>query len=198
MMVEPPDPPSLMTHAAGMDRRARTRPRRSALPAQDDERVPRVVEGSPSEPSPRAHPDRGRKKRPSSDPLATLIPRLDWVATLEREEHRRARYDRPVGVAVVDLPNRRDQRLIRHVAGILRQESRDTDHITRVGPGRFHILLPETRERGVRNYVDRVYAAWSAAEREIGTEVVLGIGGAGTRSGESIPAALERAIAQLR
>jgi hypothetical protein len=134
-----------MTHAAGMDRRARTRPRRFAPRAQDDERVPRVVEGSLSEPSPRAHPDRGRKKRPSSDPLATLIPRLDWVATLEREEHRRARYDRPVGVAVVDLPNRRDQRLIRHVAGILRQESRDTDHITRVGPAALERAIAQLR-----------------------------------------------------
>jgi GGDEF domain-containing protein len=197
MMVEPLAPAPASPHAASMER-PKSRPRRFTLPAHDDQRVHRVVEGLLSEPRAADHPERGRKRRTTNgDPLSALLPRLDWAAALQREELRRARYERPVGVAVVDLAVARDQRAVRLIAGILRQEARDTDHVTRVGPGRFHVLLPETRERGVRNFIDRVCTAWSVAERQLGTDTALCVGGAGTRAGESIPEALERAIGQL-
>jgi GGDEF domain-containing protein len=197
MMVEPPGSAASIPHAATKDRPIKSRSRRFTLPAHDDARVGRVVEGLLSDPRPVDHPDRGRKPRRSTgDPLSALVPRLDWAAALHREELRRARYDRPVGIAVVDLTHGRDQRAVRLAASILRREARDTDHVTRVGPGRFHILLPETRERGVRLYIERVCSAW-AADPEVAGQIALCVGGAGTRSGESITEALERAIGQL-
>ena len=181
-----------------MDRPTRTRSRRFTLPAHDDARVHRVVEGLLSEPRNGDHPDRGRRPAASGDPLATMVSRLDWTAALEREEQRRARYERPVGIAVVDLePGRDAERTMRLAAGVLRRETRDADRVARVGPRRFHVLLPETRERGVRHYAERITAACEAAAAEQRVESTVRVSAAGTRAGETIPEALARAIRQL-
>jgi diguanylate cyclase (GGDEF)-like protein len=175
-----------------------SRTRRFTLPEHDDSRVHRVVEDMLSETNNGDHPDRGRARALPGDPLSALVSRLDWTTALEREEQRRARYERPVSVAVVDVgPARDPDRLIRLIARVLQRETRDADRVARVGPRRFHVLLPETRERGVRKYAERISAACDAAAAEHRLPLEVSVGAAGTRTGESIPDALARALRQL-
>ena len=176
---------------------ARPRVRRFTLPEHDDARVHRVVEGLLSSPVP-DHPDRGRARPASDDPFLGLVPRLEWTAALEHEERRRARYARPAAVVAVELGASHDpERTARLAARLLRRTSRDTDRIARVGPRRFHVLLPETAERGARRYADRLEAAWAAARPELGGPVAMTIAAAGTRQDEPLTATLARAVGQL-
>jgi hypothetical protein len=80
---------------------------------------------------------------------------------------------------------------------VLLRESREMDRVARVGPRRLQVLMPETRERGVRSYVDRLCVAWSGVEHELGGQVAMRIGSAASRNGESIPELLGRAVQQL-
>jgi diguanylate cyclase (GGDEF)-like protein len=182
-----------------MDRRPKTRTRRFTLPATDDSRVHRVVEGLLSEPAATDHPGRGRKAaKAANDPLAMLMSRVDWLAAMEHEQHRHARYERPVAVVVVELAHARDaDRAVRLAARVLLRESREMDRVARVGPRRLQILLPETRERGLQTYVERLCVAWSGVEQELGGHVAMRVGSAATRNGESIRDLLQRAEKQL-
>ena len=184
-----------------MERPTKSRAR-FTLPDHDDARVHRVVEGLLSTTPDGGHPERGRPRDQPGDPLAALIPRLDWTVELAAEERRRLRYGRPVSVVVVDVGAGRDpDDLMRLAAGILRRESREADRITRVGPWRFQVLLPETREKGASTYAERLRRAWRSltddARGDAATPLRLAIAVAGTRHAETVPQALERAIRQL-
>lgn len=191
-----PSQPRQPDVARAMDRPTRTRAR-STLP---DARVHRVVEGLLSTPPEPVHPDRGKPRDQPGDPLAALIPRVDWTAELAAEERRRSRYGRPVSVLVVDVGEGREpEPLMRLTAGILRRESRASDRVTRVGPGRFQVMLPETRETGATAYAERLRRTWTSSTPEAGTTAParLTIVVATTGHAETLPQALERAIRQL-
>jgi hypothetical protein len=95
--------------------------------------------------------------------------RTDWDAALRHEDARVARYGRPAAVLVVDVqpaePHLADP-LAARVGTVIREHARETDRIARVGPTRFHVLLPETSEPEAVVLAERVRstcAAWGSA-----------------------------------
>lgn len=103
--------------------------------------------------------------------------RTDWDAALEHEDARVARYGRPACVLVVHLdvaagahaeradPKRAaaqradPERVAATLALAIRAAARETDRVARVGPGRFHVLLPETDETEAAAIAERIRAA---------------------------------------
>lgn len=80
---------------------------------------------------------------------AKLDTRTDWDAALHHEDARVARYGRPASVLVVAIDGGHGQAAERAAPAIgaaIRKAARETDRVARVGPSRFHVLLPETEE----------------------------------------------------
>jgi hypothetical protein len=133
---------------------ARTRRPKFALPADhhhDDGTSERIEAG-------RDGPKRERRSKPRhlrSEGLRRprrsmpIDIRTDWDAALRHEDARVARYGRPAAVLVVDVqPSEAGMvdRFAARVGTVIRDHARETDRIARVGPSRFHVLLPETSE----------------------------------------------------
>lgn len=187
------------------------RPRRFVLPVEEDGRTTEAIEGfvvghrRRRGPGPAALALRGRGSAlVRGDPFAALAPRLEWRDALASEEARHARYRRPVAIAVFELggpddgpPPAIDAAILRRVADRLRRDTRATDRITRLGPRRFAVLLPETTEPQAAQVVERLRLR--ATVGDDGTAVVrLRAGWASPRRGEGLGEALARAEARLR
>lgn len=88
--------------------------------------------------------------------------RTDWDIALRHEDARVARYGRPAAVLAVRLRVATtgvvDQYAAR-IGGAIRQQARETDRVTRFGPDRFHVLLPETLEAEATVLAERVRTA---------------------------------------
>jgi len=106
---------------------------------------------------------------PSADALTGLLTHAAWTRIVDDEEARIRRYRRPATVVMVELqgldrlvelmgPASVD-RIVPAVADTLRRDARASDHVARLGTGRFAILLPETDEILAINYVERVRRA---------------------------------------
>jgi diguanylate cyclase (GGDEF)-like protein len=134
------------------------------------------------------------------DPATGLDGQLLWDQRLQDEHARVVRYGRPVTVVLCELdglerlierfgPAAAD-RLVPAVAKTLRREARRSDHVARLGRGRFGILLPEADEVTAINYVERVRSVcemwleagavsvrlaigWAALNGDLGLEVTL-------------------------
>ena len=199
-MPETPDDQTLPAK-----RRAATRPRRPrfALPAEHhDERVSERIEAFLEGPS-RAR----RRPRPAGTTQPARVPRRpipldtrpDWDAALRLEDARAARYGRPCAVLVVEI---RDvaagavDRVATALGSVIRHEARETDRVTRVSPIRFHVLLPETGGADVDVLAGRIR---DALIRQVGgpRPPMVATSSATPRRGESLPAALDRAVAGL-
>lgn len=88
--------------------------------------------------------------------------RADWDAALQREDARFARYGRPATVVVIDVRVAAVGAIDRYaprVGTIVREHARETDLVTRVSPGRYHVLLPETVEDDAVLLVERIREA---------------------------------------
>ncbi len=106
---------------------------------------------------------------PLIDPGSGLPARIAWEVALGREEPRFARYRRLVSIVVVELDGlvalaeRLGQatadRLIPPVATTLSRFARQADLVAQVDHGRFLLMLPETDEVAVINYIERVREA---------------------------------------
>jgi diguanylate cyclase (GGDEF)-like protein len=140
---------------------------------------------------------------PLVDPVTGFATRLAWEEAFQNEDHRLARYGRPVTVLVAELDGLEAlaarlgrepaDRLIPPVATALRREARAADVLARVDHGRFVGLLPETDEIAAINYVERVRSAcdmWLAAGA---VAVRLAIGWAQAPAGGRLDAALRLA-----
>ena len=92
-------------------------------------------------------PGRGASATRPHGPPATAIPATVVLMELSGVE----RLVERLGPAAGD-------RLVGAVASTLRSEARATDRVTRLGPRRFGILLPETDEVEAINYIERVRA----------------------------------------
>jgi diguanylate cyclase (GGDEF)-like protein len=100
------------------------------------------------------------------DPETGLETAFVWNDSLRYEEARRARYGHAATVVVLELfgldrlaerlGSTVANRLIVPVAATLVRSSRASDRVARVGPARFHVLMPETDEVSAINYVERV------------------------------------------
>ncbi len=110
------------------------------------------------------------------DALTGVDGRLNWEVRLRDEDARFARYRRPASIVLVELDGierllsrlgpEAVARIVPPVGATLQRQARITDHVARIGEGRFAILLPETDEIQAINYVERVRAEcdrWLAA-----------------------------------
>lgn len=127
--------------------------------------------------------------------------RTDWDLALRHEDARVARYDRPAAVLAVRLrvvkPGMADPYAAR-VGGVIRQQARETDRVTRVGPDRFHVLLPETLEAEATVLAERVRVACVALIPGIpGSEVEILVAAASTSRGGTLVDALRTVCARL-
>ena len=118
--------------------------------------------------------------------------RTDWDLALRHEDARVARYGRPAAVMTVRLrmttSRTADQYALR-IGGAIRQQARETDRVTRAGPDRFHILLPETLETEATVLAERVRKACVALiPGAPGIEIV--VAAASTSSGGTLLDAL--------
>ena len=114
---------------------------------------------------------------PSSrtDPLTGALLPGEWNRILADEDARIHRYGRPATVVLVELDGldrlvailgqEAGDRILPAVADSLSRHARGADHIARLGPGRFGVLLPETGEVEAVNYVERVRAGLRAVAR---------------------------------
>lgn len=104
-----------------------------------------------------------------TDPLTgTEGPRF-WERIIGKEEARRRRYGRGATVALVDLTGFEGNRdwynpelaaqFLARIGRALAREVRTSDHIARIGPARFGIVLLETDEIRAINFIDRARAA---------------------------------------
>jgi diguanylate cyclase (GGDEF)-like protein len=103
-----------------------------------------------------------------TDPLTGMLLPAEWNRILFDEDARIHRYGRPATVVLVELDGldrlvailgqEAGDRILPAVADSLSRHARGADHVARLGPGRFGILLPETGEVEAVNYVERVRA----------------------------------------
>jgi hypothetical protein len=185
---------------------ARTRRPKFALPPDhhhDDgtsERIEAFLDG----------PKRERRSRPRhlrsealrrprrSMPIDT---RTDWDAALRHEDARVARYGRPAAVLVVDVRPAQaglEDRVAARVGSVIRDHARETDRIARVGPTRFHVLLPETSEPEAAVLAERVRstcASWGSSGP--GMPLRIATAAATATGGGTLVEALRDAQAQL-
>ena len=88
--------------------------------------------------------------------------RTDWDIALRHEDARVARYGRPAAILAVRLRMATNSVLDQYaprIGGVIRQQARETDRVTRFGPDRFHVLLPETLEAEATVLAERVRTA---------------------------------------
>jgi diguanylate cyclase (GGDEF)-like protein len=174
---------------------------RWSLPPHDDPRAESTIQAL-------VHGDMGAAGLedpgdPLVDPVTGFATLRAWDEAFQNEDHRLARYGRPVTLLVAELDGldalaaRLGQepadRLIPPVAAALRQNARAADIFARVAHTRFVALLPETDEVAAINYVERVRTAcdmWLAAGA---VAVRLAIGWAQTPPGGRLSDALRLA-----
>lgn len=104
-----------------------------------------------------------------TDALTGLLLPVAFARIVADEDARIQRYRRPATIVIVEvegldrlverLGNTAVDRLIPAVADSIRRNARGADHIARLGPGRFAVLLPETDEVQAINYIERVRKA---------------------------------------
>lgn len=127
--------------------------------------------------------------------------RADWGIALRHEDARVARYGRPAAVLAVrirvakaDLADAYAAR----VGGAIRQQARETDRVTRAGPDRFQVLLPETLEAEATVLAERVRRACIALLPGVpGSEVEILVAAASTSTGGTLVDALRAVQARL-
>ena len=71
-------------------------------------------------------------------------------------------------------------RVVAALADTMRRLARDVDHVGRLGPGRFGVLLPETDEIAAINYVERVRRACELWLESGAISLSLAVGWSGT------------------
>ncbi len=146
------------------------------------------------------------------DELTGLADAAGFARLVADEESRLQRYRRPATVVVFELdgldrlvdrlgPEAGD-RVIPAVADTIRRLARSADHVARLAPGRFGVLMPETDEVAAINYVERVRRACELWLESGAMAMQLAIGWAGTSGEPALPdaqrIATDRMYAELR
>ena len=75
--------------------------------------------------------------------------------------------------------------------------ARTSDHLTRLGPARFGILLTETDEIAAINFIERIRVAGPRSVPRTADLVRFVFGWAGVRPGDSPEAVVRRAEARM-
>ena len=135
-----------------------------------------------------------------------------WSRILGDEAARIKRYHRPATVVMIELDgldrfverlgHDAGDRIVPAVADTIRRLARDADHVARLGPGRFGVLLPETDEVAAINYVERVRRSCELWLESGAIAMRLAIGWAGTAGDPDLAEvqriATERMFTELR
>jgi diguanylate cyclase (GGDEF)-like protein len=92
-----------------------------------------------------------------------------WRKLVISEVARSTRYKRPMTIVLLDVDGMDAilrvwgvdvaHHTLRETAQCLRRMARTSDHLTRIGPSRFGILLTETDEIAAINFVERIRSA---------------------------------------
>ena len=104
-----------------------------------------------------------------TDQLTGLLLPAEWNRIVADEDARIGRYGRSATIVIIELDGLdrltsvlgqdAGDRVLPAVADTLSRNARGADHLARLGPSRFGILLPETGEVEAVNYVERVRQA---------------------------------------
>ena len=135
-----------------------------------------------------------------------------WSRILGDEAARIKRYHRPGTVVMIQLDgldrfvdrlgHDAADRIVSVVADTILRLARDADHVARLGPGRFAVLLPETDEVAAINYVERARRSCELWLESGAIAMRLAIGWAGTTGdpdlAEAQRIATERMFIELR
>ena len=135
-----------------------------------------------------------------------------WSRILGDEAARVKRYHRPATVVMIELDgldrfvervgHDAGDRIVPAVADTIRRLARDADHVARLGPGRFAVLLPETDDVAAINYVERVRRSCELWLESGAIAMRLAIGWAGTAGDPDLTEvqriATERMFTELR
>ena len=191
------------------------RQRRFSIPDPHDHRLTERLEAfleGPAPKAPAAAPEPTAEPSSPARPAASRPPividsRADWNEALRYEAARHERYGSPAAVAVIELlvldasgvaAARSSVDVAAAVVGrILRSTMRLPDRIARVGPTRFHILLPETNRADARRFAERARRAADTALAAGAVQATLRIAIAAPTREESLTAALAMAEGQL-
>ena len=175
--------------AAGTSRPSTARPPISGWIAQ--------VERFRSEPLADTEPAALPQPAPGHEELGGLLDHAAWASHVAMEDSRVRRYHHPATIVVVEfdgLGRAMDEhgsdigrRVLPGVAAIIRRLARDADHVGRLGPGDFTVLLPETDEISAINYVERVRSACEEWLQTTGVALGMAIGWAGTTGDPTLP-----------
>jgi diguanylate cyclase (GGDEF)-like protein len=130
--------------------------------------IARTLHSFRSAPAIEAIVDAGRSTR-RTDQLTGLLLPAEWNRIIADEDARIGRYGRPATIVIIELEGvdrltnvlgqEAGDRVLPAVADTLGRNARGADHLARLGPSRFGILLPETGEVEAVNYVERVRQA---------------------------------------
>jgi hypothetical protein len=201
-----PDHPAGSPPPPRPNARSARRPRFVLPDDHHDERAGERIEAFLEGPPVRARRTR-RSRHLRADglrPVRRAVPldtRTDWDIALRHEDARVARYGRPAAILAVRLRMLRagiaDQYAAR-IGGAIRQQARETDRVTRFGPDRFHVLLPETLEAEATVLAERVRKACVALiPGAQGSDVEVLVASASTSGGGTLAEALHAVQARL-
>ncbi len=154
-------------------------------------------------------PDTGGLPEPSgwTDSLTGLEGPEFWRKLVITEVARATRYKRPMTVILLDIDGM--DRIIRvwgeevayhtlrETAQCLRRMARTSDHLTRIAPSRFGILLTETDEIAAINFIERIRTAAPKAVPRTADLLHLVFGWASPKGGEPPEAVVRRADDRL-
>lgn len=135
-----------------------------------------------------------------TDALTGLANRLAWEEAIRLQQERPGA---PVSAIVVDLNGLKaandtlghevGDRLIRGLAGVVRDSVRDRDLVARVGGDEIAVLLPNTDEQVCARVVERLQAALATAPAVEGLRLTAAVGAASSPPAPSLTAALKAA-----
>lgn len=157
-------------------------------------------------------PDRADDEEPVAassgiDPLTGLLDLGAFTRLVAAEDLRIQRYHRPATVVIFELGGLdrlidrlgadAADRVIPALADTMRRLARDVDHVARLAPGRFGVLLPETDEISAINYVERVRRACELWLESGAIALSLAVGWAGTDGDPTLVEAQRRATERM-
>ena len=147
-----------------------------------------------------------------TDRLTETLLHGEWNRILADEDARIHRYRRPATIVLIELDGFEGfvsalgqpagDRVLVAVADTLKRHARSSDHVARLGPGRFGLLLPETGEVEAINLTERIRSLCELWLASGSIALRLAIGWASPAAGaglaESYVVAAERMYTELR
>ncbi len=131
-----------------------------------------------------------------TDALTYLPNRRMVINTLQTEVHRATRYHTPLSISMIDIDHFKaindtfghtiGDQVLRQLATLLREKSRETDMVGRYGGEEFLLILPNTRLNEAIEQAARLCKLVREAEFDVGqkSHLTISIGVAEYRIGE--------------